>query len=278
LTGTAQAPLGDPVLLLHGQPGGARDWDLVVAALDRRVQTIVVDRPGWDGRSAARDLPGNAGAALAAIDAAGADRVTVVGHSFGAAVAAWLCTDHPERVGALVLLAPAVNDASLQWIDRWLAAPVLGPLLTVVALLAPGVALSEPRVRSWVGARFGLDGDYLRRAARMLRAPWAWHSFLVEQRALIGQLPALESRLGQIQAPTTIVIGSADRVVPPASAKLLGRQIRDSTLVPVRHAGHLLSLQHAWEIAEITLAASRRSRDPAPVPGEARGRAPGPRA
>lgn len=268
----------DPILLLHGQPGSARDWDGVIDAIGGGAVTVAIDRPGWDGSTRAAGLDGNVAAAISTLDERSLPRVTVVGHSFGAAVAAWLCTDHPERVGALVLLAPAVNDASLQWIDRWLAAPVLGPLLTVVALLAPGVALSEPRVRSWVGARFGLDGDYLRRAARMLRAPWAWHSFLVEQRALIGQLPALESRLGQIQAPTTIVIGSADRVVPPASAKLLGRQIRDSTLVPVRHAGHLLSLQHAWEIAEITLAASRRSRDPAPVPGEARGRAPGPRA
>jgi pimeloyl-ACP methyl ester carboxylesterase len=228
----------------------------VVAALDRRVRTIVVDRPGWDGRSEPRDLPGNAAAALRALDAAGVDRVTVLGHSFGAAVAAWLCIDHPERVGALVLLAPAVNDASLQWIDHWLAAPLLGPLLSTAALAGPGVALAGPAVRSWVGSRLRLDRDYLRAAARMLRAPWAWRSYLVEQRALIVQLPALEARLSQIAVPTTIVIGSADRVVPPASAKLLARQIRGAALVPLRRAGHLLSLQHAERVAEITLAAS----------------------
>jgi pimeloyl-ACP methyl ester carboxylesterase len=262
LTATGPAPHADPVLLLHGQPGGARDWDLVVAALDRRVQTIVVDRPGWDGRSAPRDLPGNAAAALKALDAAGAARATVVGHSFGAAIAAWLCTDHPDRVGALVLLAPAVNDASLQWIDHWLAAPALGPFLSTAALAGPGLALSGPAVRSWVGSRLGLDGGYLRAAARMLRAPWAWRSFLVEQRALIVQLPALESRLPQIAVPTTIVIGSTDRVVPPASAKLLARQIRGAALVPVRRAGHLLSLQHAERIAEITLAAATRLGGP----------------
>jgi len=132
---------------------------------------------------------------------------------------------------------------------------VLGPLLSAVALAGPGVAFAGP-LRSWAGARLGLDGDYLRAAARMLRAPWAWRSFLVEQRALIVQLPALESRLSQISAPTTIVIGSADRVVPPASAKLLARQIRGATLVPLRRAGHLLSLQHAERVAQITLAAA----------------------
>jgi pimeloyl-ACP methyl ester carboxylesterase len=258
LTATRPASTADPVLLLHGQPGGARDWDLVVAELDRRVRTIAIDRPGWDGRSAPRDLPGNAAAALRALDAAGARRATVVGHSFGAAIAAWLCADHPERVGALLLLAPAVNDASLQWIDHWLAAPLVGPLLSTAALAGPGVALAGPPVRSWISSRLGLDAAYLRAAARMLRAPWAWRSFLVEQRALIVQLPALESRLSQIAVPTTIAIGSADRVVPPASAKLLARQIRGAALVPLRRAGHLLSLQYAEQVAELTLAAATR--------------------
>ena len=46
----------DPVLLLHGQPGGAGDWDHVIAALDRQVRAIAIDRPGWDGQSRALDL------------------------------------------------------------------------------------------------------------------------------------------------------------------------------------------------------------------------------
>ena len=86
-----------PVLLLHGQPGGARDWDQVVQALDHRVPTIVVDRPGWDGHSAPRDLPGNAAATLAALDARGAGRATVVGHSFGGAIALHLAPRPARR-------------------------------------------------------------------------------------------------------------------------------------------------------------------------------------
>ena len=247
-----------PVLLLHGQPGGARDWDRVVQALERRVPTIVVDRPGWDGHSAPRDLPGNAAAALASLDAHGPERATVVGHSFGAAVAAWLGAAHPERVAALVLLAPAVNGASLQWIDHWLAAPVVGPLLSTAALAGPGLALARPHLRDRVAARLGLDADYLREAGKRLRRPSSWPSFLVEQRALIAQLPALEARLPRIVAPTTIVIGSADRVVPAASAKLLATQIAGSELVPLKGAGHLVSLQHPQRVAEITLAAAAR--------------------
>src|SRR5205807_6643224 len=97
----------DPVLLLHGQPGSASDWNRVRAAIGGRAETIAIDRPGWDGDSSPLDLAGNAHAALEAIARAGAARAVVVGHSFGGAVAAWLAASEPERVRALVLVAPS---------------------------------------------------------------------------------------------------------------------------------------------------------------------------
>src|ERR1039458_9118417 len=52
-----------PVLMLHGQPGGARDWERVIAALGPDTPAIAINRPGWDGASEPMDLPGNAAAA-----------------------------------------------------------------------------------------------------------------------------------------------------------------------------------------------------------------------
>ena len=72
----------DPVLLLHGQPGGASDWDRVRDAIGDRVPTVAIDRPGWNGRAAPSDLEGNVAAALAALDAAGAERAVVVAAQF----------------------------------------------------------------------------------------------------------------------------------------------------------------------------------------------------
>ena len=48
-----------PVLLLHGQPGGAREWAPVQSLLSGTT-TIAIDRPGWDGSSRPTDLTGNA--------------------------------------------------------------------------------------------------------------------------------------------------------------------------------------------------------------------------
>jgi pimeloyl-ACP methyl ester carboxylesterase len=241
----------DSVLLLHGQPGAATDWQRLEAALGGRVRTLAIDRPGWDGSSPATDLAGNTRMALAALDRAGASRATVVGHSLGAAVAAWLASTHPQRVGRLVLVAPAANVDSLSAVDYLLAAPVVGWLAAVGAMAGGGLVLGARSVRRWMAEATALDERYLRSAGRMLLAPGAWRSFVREQRFLVRDLPVLERRLGQISASTMIVSGTADRVVPLAAARRLAGQIPGAQLAEIEHAGHLVHVQYAGRLAEI---------------------------
>ena len=251
----------DPILLLHGQPGGARDWDRVVAAIGGAARTIALERPGWDGRTSASDLPGNAGFALTALDLSDVARAIVVGHSFGGAVAAWLAAMHPERVSALVLAAPSANVASLYMIDRVLAAPIVGDLLGAAALVGPSLAFGLALTRREIAARLALDEDYLRDASRALRMPRAWRSFVTEQRALVEGLPLLEPRLGAVTAPTTIMIGGDDWVVPPASARRLAGQIDGASLVVVPRAGHLLPLRRSAELAKLIVETGIRAAE-----------------
>jgi pimeloyl-ACP methyl ester carboxylesterase len=241
------------VLLLHGQPGSARDWDGVRAAIGARAQTVALDRPGWDGVTRARGLAGNADAALAALERAGGHEAVVAGHSLGGAVAAWLAASRPERVSRLVLIAPAANAQSLVPVDRLLAAPVVGELASAAALAAAGAALTTRPLRRALSSDLGLDGRYLDRAARRLLMPRTWGSFVSEQRMLIRELPDLETRLVRIAAPTTIVIGTADRLVPPASAQRLAEQIPQAELIEIPGASHLLPQQHPGRLAEIIL-------------------------
>ena len=241
----------DPVLLLHGQPGAAADWERLNAAIGSAVRTIAFDRPGWDRRSRVRDLAGNASAARNVLDAVGVERATVVGHSLGAAVAVWLAWSSPERVGRLVLVAPAANLDSLSAVDYLMAAPVVGWLASLGAMSGGGLVLGAGPVRRWVAEATALDDRYLRTAGRMLLAPAAWRSFAREQRFLVRDLPVLERRLGEIAAPTTIVAGGADRVVPIAAARRLAGQIRGAELVEIEDAGHLVHLHHAGEVARV---------------------------
>jgi pimeloyl-ACP methyl ester carboxylesterase len=241
----------DPVLLLHGQPGAAADWEPLRGALGDDVRTVAIDRPGWDRRTGVTDLAGNAAAACAALDRAQFTRATVVGHSLGAAVAAWLACTQPERVGRLVLIAPAANTDSLGTVDYLLAAPVVGWLASVGAMAGVGLVLGARPLRRWVAEATALDDRYLRAAGRVLLTPAGWRAFVREQRFLVRDLPALERRLGGITAPTTIVAGTGDHVVPVAATRRLADQIPGAELVMVEHAGHLLHVQHANRLAEI---------------------------
>jgi pimeloyl-ACP methyl ester carboxylesterase len=241
----------DPVLLLHGQPGAAEDWERVQAAIGDRARTIVIDRPGWDARSAPADLEGNAGAALAALDGFGASRATVAGHSFGGAVAAWLAAFHPERVARLVLVAPAANLASLYRLDYWLATPLAGYLASVATLAGLGAALRPARVRRRIAGQLALDDRYLRAVSRRMLAPGAWRAYAAEQQVLVRDLPTLERALGSIGAPTTIIAGSDDHIVPVEAERTLATQIPHATLVLLEHTGHLLLQQQAERLAEL---------------------------
>lgn len=246
-----------PVLLVHGQPGSARDWTLVQDALRERVDVIAIDRPGWDGRSAAGGVEHSGRAALAALDGAGVERAVVVGLSFGAAVAAWVAAEHPDRVAALVLVSPAANTASLQPVDRLLALPVVGYAASAGVLAGAGLALASGRLRRRLERTFALPDDYLRTASRRLRRPAAWTSFVVEQRALLDDLPRLEDRLSEISAPTTVVVGTNDTVVPLEASRQLSRQIPGAELVEIPGGHHVLPAEHPARLAELILAAAR---------------------
>ncbi|HEY8626392.1 MAG TPA: alpha/beta hydrolase [Solirubrobacteraceae bacterium] len=245
----------DPVLLLHGQPGGQGDWSRVVRGIGDRARTVAIDRPGWDGQREATDLPGNAAAALAALDASGIARAVVVGHSLGGAIAAWIAAKHPDRVSALVLAAPAANRDSLTSLDRWLAGPVAGYLAGAALLSAVGVTLSAAPVTRRLATELTLDRDYLRAAGRRLMTPGAWRAFAVEQRGLVRDLPSLEADLGRISAPTTILAGTADRIVPVSAARKLAEQIPGAELVVIERAGHLLPQRHGDRLVEAIVAA-----------------------
>lgn len=257
---SAQLATAPAVLLLHGQPGGAADWDRVVDHLRGRAVTVAIDRPGWDGATAARDLEGNARAALAALDARGLAQAVVVGHSLGGAIAAWLAAAAPDRVAALVLAAPAANQAALYPVDRWLAAPVAGEVAGSLTMAGVGLALTVPGVRRRIAAMTGIDESYLAFLRRAALRPGAWRAYATEQRALVRDLPRLEAQLGSISAPTTIVAGAGDRIVPTQAARELAEQIPGAQLLVSEHAGHMLPQRDPQLLADAILAALESCR------------------
>lgn len=227
----------------------------MIQALDGRVLAIAVDRPGWDGTSRPRDLRGNAQAVVEQLDARGLARATLVGHSLGATIAVWTAVEHPERVAALVLAAPAANRASLAALDRWLALPLAGSLASAASMTGLGLALSAASLRRLIAREAHVEEAYLQASARLLLSAWARRAFTTEQRSLVRDLPLLETRLHGVRAPTWILTGIEDRIVPTAAPRALAGQIPGATLVELAGAGHLLPQLHAQQLVDAVMLA-----------------------
>jgi poly(3-hydroxyoctanoate) depolymerase len=190
---------GEPLLLLNGLTRPLESWAPLIESLSGRT-FISFDAPGVGGSpTPILPLPISALAALAAavLDEAGVDRADVLGFSHGGAVVQQLAADAPGRVRGLVLVSTSCGVG---------ATPSHGAMSA-----SPG----PPDASGWpsTGALGAL-----------------WHSLAVSSWSSIPFL-------GAIRAPTLVVCGSRDRVVPPPNSTLLARRIPDAELVMLP-AGH----------------------------------------
>ena len=159
-----------------------------------------------------------------------------------------------------MLASPGANVARAQRVRPGLASPVVGYLASAAALSGAGAALTAAPLRRRIARGLSIDERYLSTAGRRLLTPSAWRAFSYEQRALIRDLPVLEKRLGEIAAPTTIVAGSDDHVIPFGSIIQLERQIPDARVRVMAHAGHLVHLQNAATLADTIVATTAPHR------------------
>jgi len=241
------------VVLLHGQPGSAADWQQVTAQLPATLHAIAVDRPGYGSSPLpAGGFAAGARAVLDELDARGIQRAVLVGHSYGGGVALSVASLAPDRVEAVVLLA-GVGPGCLNSWDRLLGAPGIGPLCALVAWrLTPWIArarlASITRRRGWppgpgehvnwqVWALAGRDHGRL------------WRTFLAEQRALLHELDGLAVAARSVQAPVLVVADPLDAVVPVDTARRLAQLIPHARLHLVAGAGHHLPRRAAGATA-----------------------------
>jgi pimeloyl-ACP methyl ester carboxylesterase len=223
---------------------------------DHRV--IVPDRPGYGAtHGPAAGLDGNAEVLAELLDGLGVDRAVAVGHSYGAAVALRLAERFPERVGALVLVCPAGSPGALGPADRLLAVPWAGEAVAFAAMRGSatvGLWLS----RRLPPDRLGLPPERLEALVRAWGRTNIWRSFAAEQRALVGEMPALAAGLAYLEAPVTILAGRRDRVVRPSAVLDLARRLPAAELVWSQEGGHLLPWRHPELVADVVRGAAGR--------------------
>ena len=236
---------GRPLLLIMGLGGNLEMWGPLEEALHRHhIQTIAYDASGT-GDSPARlvpqRMPGLARQAARLLDALGHPHSDVLGVSFGGAVAQELALTDPQRVRRLVLASTTCGLGG-----------VPGNPLALSLLATPLRYYSPAFLRLTANILYGPtvgDGNTLLRDtidARRARPPTMW--------GYLGQLIAASGwtslpRLRRISAPTLIISGGADPIVPPTNARILARRIPSARLDLIPGAGHLLLMDLAEHCA-----------------------------
>jgi pimeloyl-ACP methyl ester carboxylesterase len=233
---------GSPVLLVHGQPGSRVDWLPLLPLLTGDHRVLSVDRPGYgESGGAAVGLIENAELLLALLQERSAPGATVVGHSLGAGIALAMA-QRSLGLGALVLVGAAGVDGTVGALDRVLALPLVGRL--GVTTVRRAVRVLGTRAAGPLGTAIEAWG------------PNSGRSFTREQRALLRERTLLEAALESVAVPTTVVVGSRDRVVSPKAQRALAGRIAGARLIELAGQGHLIPHHDPARLAEIIRAAS----------------------
>jgi pimeloyl-ACP methyl ester carboxylesterase len=209
-----EAGEGEPLVNLHGAGGMKLYRSHALLAVQYRV--IVFEVPGF-GQSPANErsqsMPNLALTMAQAVANLGIERFNLMGNSFGGKLALWLAIQQPERIQALILVAPAaIRPEGAR----------------------PPQALSPEELMARLYA-------HPERQAPLLSLDSAIRA---KQQALVHRImgpprdEALESRMPGLHVPVLVVFGTMDRMIPPEMGRLYCEKLPNCHLILMYDAGH----------------------------------------
>lgn len=220
---------GEPLLFLHGA-GGLRGWDLFLAELAQQFTVYAPAHPGFESSSGIDHIDDVIDMVVYYndfLDALGLDAVHVVGHSMGGMFAAELAALSPQRVQRLVL----ANAVGL-WIDDQPVADFFA--MTPQQL---GIALWHDPNSEMAKAMMAMPED----AQAQLEAFLLRAQHLATAGKFLWPIPdkGLKKRIHRIKAPTLILWGQSDGLVPSTYAQVFQQSIAGAQVTLMPHCGHM---------------------------------------
>jgi len=254
ITGPEDAP---SVLVLHGASGNLHEPKLALNEALSGYRVLWIDRPGlgWSERpDGGGDWTPEREAALIAemLTALEIEAVYVIGHSWGAAIAARLMMDHPGRAQGGVLVAPAlrahVGEAALyNHLTSW---PILGAVIThgVAPLVGPG-SLESGAASAFAPAEPPAGYVEATRLKLLLR-PDTWRANAADMARVNISLEDQEVRYSEITQPVIIVAAEDDTVVYTRRHSVpFVETVPNGELRLIEGEGHNPHHRHAEDIA-----------------------------
>jgi pimeloyl-ACP methyl ester carboxylesterase len=249
---------GPALILIHGLGGFIENWLLNVPALSQRYQVWALDLAGF-GLSAKSHLPYSISFFVEFLaefmQEQGLAHAALIGNSMGGGIALQFSVSYPEMVDALVLVSSAGFGSDV------------APALLLAALPLIGEWLTRPNRRRYRRVLRGIfydpslvNEEMLRLFARMSSIPGGRRALLATLRSLgrqrgfhgRGQASYL-AQWGSITAPSLIVWGRQDRVLPVRHATVAGKVIPNAQVHIFDACGHVPQIEKADEFNSLVL-------------------------
>jgi pimeloyl-ACP methyl ester carboxylesterase len=239
-TGPQDAPV---LLFLHGFGSSLQTWDVWAGSLEQKYRVIRLDLPGFGltGPSPSNDYSelNDVNTLTQFVDKLGVSDLSVIGHSMGGKIAWTFAAAHSDRVKALVLMAP----------DGFPQPEAIGTKPYAMPAIMGLMKFCLPRyfVRKSIEPAFAdtnaLDDKMVSRYHDMLRAPGVRAAILERGNQTIYTDPV--PRLKKIKAPTLLLWGEEDKMIPSSNATSYAGVLAQSKTVFIPKLGHLLHEEQA---------------------------------
>jgi pimeloyl-ACP methyl ester carboxylesterase len=235
---------GTPLVLISGIGYDRWEWHKMAPGLAEHFTVIVFDNRGvgqtdrpagpYSAQLLADDTAG-------LIQALGLRRAHVMGHSMGGYIAQALALSHPDKIDKLILASTnfggphhiPITPEALAVLTDVKNDPVTRFKNGLSVSTAPGYADQQPEmIAAWLAWRVQNPID-----------PAAYQAQLAIGLALFAESACFQGKLKRITAPTLILFGAHDKVVPPGNAELLAREIPHSSIEILPDAGHFFPIE-----------------------------------
>ncbi|MCP1604144.1 alpha/beta fold hydrolase [Pseudomonas citronellolis] len=243
---------GEPILLIHGSGPGVTawaNWRGVIPELSARARVIAPDMLGFGytqcpaGRRLDPDAWVNQLTGL--LDALDVATVSVVGNSFGGAIALALAQRHPQRVKRLVLMGSAgLSFPITEGLEKvWGYQPSLQAMGELMGVFAYDHSLiNDDLVRMRYEA--SIRDDVQSRFAQLFPAP---------RQQGVEMLAVPEAALRELPQQTLLIHGRDDRVIPLEVSERLLRLIPHAQLHVFGECGHWVQIERAGEFIRLLM-------------------------
>ena len=239
-----------PVVLVHGSGPGVTayaNWRLTIPALSGELRVLAPDMSGF-GFS---EKPGRysmdqwTAQLLGFLDALGIERASIVGNSFGGALALSLAATHPDRVDRLVLMgACGVPFPITDGLDAvWGYEPSIEHMRSILDIFAYDRALVSDELAE-VRYRASIEPGVQEAFSSMFPAP---------RQRWVDSLVTPEDEIRAIPHETLVIHGRDDRVIPLSNAEQLVRLIERAQLHVFGRCGHWTQIEWAEEFNALLL-------------------------